>query len=167
MVIFFGDYIRVREDSSTPPTLDPLNSAPWFLLKVVLNVCKNETMCNKMIRSEIEDLNNLSINRRAADMLCEVGEEPDKKSLFCVQLALWAIEKAGVTVESSVEETIRAMLTWRPVRLTNFLMMPEADECLTSDNWEGFQTPEELASMILEIMERRMLVHFPWYFNCE
>jgi hypothetical protein len=120
-----------------------------------------------MIRSEIEDLNNLSINRRAADMLCEVGEELDKKSLFCVQLALWAIEKAGVTVESSVEETIRAMLTWRPVRLTNFLMMPEADECLTSDNWEGFQTPEELASMILEIMERRMLVHFPWYFNCE
>jgi hypothetical protein len=46
-------------------------------------------------------------------------------------------------------------------------MMPEADECLTSDNWEGFQTPEELASMILEIMERRMLFHFPWYFNCE
>jgi len=100
-------------------------------------------------------------------MLCELGEEPDPKSLFCVQLALWAIDKAGVTVETSVEETIRAMLTWSPVRLANFFMMPEAEECLTSDNREGFQTPEELASMILEIMEKRMMVHFPWYFNVE
>jgi hypothetical protein len=30
MVIFFRDYIRVREDSSTTKTLYPLNSAPGF-----------------------------------------------------------------------------------------------------------------------------------------
>jgi hypothetical protein len=120
-----------------------------------------------MIRSEIEDLNNISINRRALDMLCELGEEPDPKSLFCVQLAVWAMDKAGVTVEASVAETIRAMLTWRPVRLINFLMMPEADQCLTDDHWESLKTPEELASVILDMMERRMMVHFPWYFDVE
>jgi hypothetical protein len=120
-----------------------------------------------MIRSEIEDLNNLSINRRAADMLCELGEEPDPKSLFCVQLALWAIEKAGVTVETSVEETIRAMLTWKPVRLSNFLMIPEDTTYIMSDDYESAQTPEEFACMILDILENRMMIHFPWYYNVE
>lgn len=120
-----------------------------------------------MIQPTVEELNSLSINRKAEKMLREIEAVPDPQSLFCVQLALWAIEKALVEVDESVAETTRAMLTWRPVRLMNFLMTPEADERLVSDSWDSVQAPEELASVILTAIEERMMIHFPWYFNVD
>lgn len=100
-------------------------------------------------------------------MLREVELVPDNQSLFCVQLALWAIEKALVEVDESVAETTNAMLTWKPVRIVNFFHAKGADVHTSFNGCEAIETPRELACKILEIIEHRMMIHFPWYFSVE
>jgi hypothetical protein len=120
-----------------------------------------------MIQPAIEDINNLPVNRKAEKMLLEIGAVPDPQSLFCVQLALWAIEKALVEVDESVAETANAMLTWRPARLMNFLTLQGSDDHDAFAGCEASQTPQDLAFKVIEIIENRMMIHFPWYFNVE
>jgi hypothetical protein len=120
-----------------------------------------------MIQPTIEDLNCLPVNRKAEKMLQEADRVPDPQSLFCVQLALWAIDKALVEVDESVAETTNAMLTWKPVRIVNFFLTREYDVHSTFEGCETMETPQELACQILEIIENRMMIHFPWYFSVE
>ena len=120
-----------------------------------------------MIQPTIKELNRLPVNQKAEKMLREIGVAPDPQSLFCVQLALWAIEKDLIEVDESVAETTNAMLTWRTPRLMNFLTIRGPDEHVLFDGCEGSQTPQELASKVLEVIENRMMIHFPWYFDVE
>jgi hypothetical protein len=120
-----------------------------------------------MIQPTIEDLNGLPVNQKAEKMLREMELVPDHQSLFCVQLALWAIEKDLVDVDESVAETTNAMLMWKPVRIVNFFLAKGADVHTSFDGCEAMETPRELACQILEIIESRMMIHFPWYFSVE
>lgn len=120
-----------------------------------------------MIQPTIEELNRLPVNQKAEKMLQEIEVVPDPHSLFCVQLALWAIERNLVEVDESVAETTNAMLTWKPARLMNFLTTRGPEEDVLFDGYEASQTPQELAFKVLEIIENRMMIHFPWYFDVE
>lgn len=120
-----------------------------------------------MTHSTIQELNLLSANQKAGKMLQEIGLIPDQHSLYSVQLALWAIENSLADVDESVAETTRAMLTWKPARLMNFLVDRSCEAQVAFDGCEASRTPQELACKILEIIENRMMIHFPWYFDVE
>jgi hypothetical protein len=120
-----------------------------------------------MIDSDIERLNSFPVNRKAEIMLRTLELTPESTCLYTVQLALWGIEKAGLHVENSVAETVRAMTTWTVARLVNFLMLSGESEVYSPAGWEGAQTPEQLASVILESIEGKMMIHFPWCFSAE
>ena len=107
-------------------------------------------------------LNSLPVNGKAKDMLVQTGEKPDPVSMYAVQLAKWGIENGRIETEISVLETVEAMMTWRPVRLANFFMInPDGD--YDPSGWEEAQTPLDLATVILEEIEEKMMHHFPLY----
>jgi hypothetical protein len=115
------------------------------------------------VKENIEGLNGLPVNQKAREMLQQVGEEPDSACVYCVQLALWGLEKGKVEVESTLSETVKAMMTWRPVRIMNFLMMEKDMKGYNPAGWEEANSPVDLARVILDEIENKMLIHFPWY----
>jgi hypothetical protein len=114
----------------------------------------------------IEELNLLPLNQEAEKMLREVEVAPDPSRLFCIQLAWWAIGNSLAEVDESVVETVNAMQTWRPARLMNFLTSQGSGLAVLEIKVAG-ETPQELACKVLEIIENRMMIHFPWYFDVE
>ncbi len=100
-------------------------------------------------------------------MLERAGEEPDEECLHCVQLVLWATRKRGAEIDQSVSETLEAMTCWRPERIANFLKLAENDFVYDPPGWRKAEDPEELARVVLEEMEGRMMLLFPWYGHLE
>lgn len=115
------------------------------------------------MKENIEGLNGLPVNQKAREMLQQVREEPDFACVYCVQLALWGLEKGKLEVESTLSETVNAMMTWRPVRIMNFLMMEKDMKGYNPAGWEEANSPVDLARAILDEIESKMLIHFPWY----
>jgi hypothetical protein len=113
-------------------------------------------------REQIDRLNGQGVNRKAKEMLVRCGEDPEAGCLHCVQLARWALDHSYFSVEDAVFETVRAMTEWKPARLVNFLMDDGSAE-YTPKGWDNTQGPEELAWVILEDIETRAYVTFPWY----
>lgn len=113
-------------------------------------------------QKEMDQLNSQAINQKAKEMLIRSGEEPQRERLYCIQLALWALDHGYFSIEDAVFETIRAMTEWRPVRLMNFLSNGGSAE-YTPKGWETSQGPEELALVVLEDIEARAYLTFPWY----
>ena len=111
---------------------------------------------------DISWLNSLPVNGKAGEMLIQAGEKPDPVSMHAVQLAKWGIDGGRIAVESSVLETVEAMMTWRPVRLANFFMI-SSDGDYDPAGWEEAQTPLDLAAVILDEIEEKMMLHFPLY----
>ncbi len=111
---------------------------------------------------EMDCLNSQAINQKAKEMLIRSGEEPQAGCLHCIQLARWALDHGYFSVEDAVFETIQAMTEWRPVRLMNFLLHGGSTE-YAPNGWEASQGPEELALVILEDIEERAYLTFPWY----
>lgn len=112
----------------------------------------------------IEELNNQPINQKAKEMLEGAGEEPDPGCLHCVQLARWALDHGFFCVEDAVLETIKAMSEWRPARLMNFLLQDGSTE-YRPRGWENAAGAEALAWVILDDIEARAYITFPWYGN--
>jgi hypothetical protein len=115
---------------------------------------------------DIDWLNSLPVNIKSKEMLIAAGQKPDPASLYSVQLAKWSIEKGMIEAESSVVETVEAMMTWRPARLANFFIIG-ADGAHNPEGWENALTPVGLANTILNEIEARMMLHFPWYSSLE
>ncbi len=111
---------------------------------------------------DISWLNSLPVNVKAREMLIQTGEKPDPVSMYAVQLAKWGIENGRIETEISVLETVEAMMTWRPVRLANFFII-SSDGDYNPTGWEYAQTPLDLATVILEEIEEKMMHHFPLY----
>ncbi|OPX94317.1 MAG: hypothetical protein A4E62_01781 [Syntrophorhabdus sp. PtaU1.Bin002] len=120
-----------------------------------------------MTQAGINALNQIRVNRKAEKMLKSVGKEPDPSFLYSVQLALWGLDGGGLTAETSVCEFTRAMIAWRPERLMNFLMLDGDGETYDPAGWETAETPRELASAILDDIENKMMIHFPWCASAE
>jgi len=114
----------------------------------------------------IEELNNLPLNMRSREMLILLGQKPDPTILYCIQLAIWGLEKLNLEIEEGIKEFIMAMPSWPPSRLMNFFMLPLEDE-KRYVLWEDFTSPEELALAIINYMEDKIAFHFPFCFSVE
>jgi hypothetical protein len=118
---------------------------------------------NEQYLEGIERLNCLPLNRKARQMLEETGVKIEPGCLHAVQLALWEIGRGEMEVETSLIETVQAMTGWSPERLANFLMLsPDSREWGTS-GWMEAETPSALAKLLLDEIEAKMILHFPWY----
>lgn len=115
---------------------------------------------------DIRSLNQGAVNRRAAQMLESMGREPNPDRMHCLDLVLWSLEEDRGDVGEAVIETLRAMATWLPQRLLNFLELLPGQE-YEPPGWESAETPMELAAVVLNDMEAKMFVKFPWYGSLE
>jgi hypothetical protein len=113
----------------------------------------------------IEQLNVLPFNQKARTMLEEKGEAGAPTSLYSVRLALWAIREGLVEVDAALGETLEAMTSWSPERLGTFFMLLGSADVYELPGWEEAKGAKELAVLIIDQVEARMLVHFPWYFD--
>lgn len=118
------------------------------------------------MKKGLEYLNKMPVNQKAKRMLQKTGEDLNTDALHCVQLARWAIDNGHVMVEHDVDETINAMMTWRPARIMNFFMVAAGEE-YNPDGWERTRDQFELALLIIEDIEEKMVAHFPWYRSAE
>lgn len=107
-------------------------------------------------------LNMMPINQRAKEVLWEIDEEPRTDPPYCVQLVDAVLTRGEIEAEEDVVQTIKAMLTWRPERIVNFLMIVPGDE-YGPKGWESAKDYRELAKIILDDIEEKMVRHFPWY----
>ena len=112
---------------------------------------------------DLEILNRMPVNEKARQMLGLVGLDPDPVSLFAVQLAKWGYEKGGIEVDVSVSETIDAMFSWSPVRIANFFMIRREGDGYNPAGWQEAEKPLDFAQVLLDDVQERVLIHFPWY----
>jgi hypothetical protein len=108
-------------------------------------------------------LNRWPINGMAEKMLRELGETPDPASMYLLQLASWAVKTGKTEAENDVGETVNAMTEWRPERIMNFFLLHEAGQEYDPPGWTEAKTPLDLALILLDDIERKMVMHFPWY----
>lgn len=119
-----------------------------------------------IVAPAVKDLNELPLNRKAGEMLQRAGVAPDPACLHGVQLALWAIDSGVFEADEALAQTVRAMETWRPQRLTNFLM-PDGEFFYGPRGWEEAADPSALARAILDDLDERVRTFFPWYLTAE
>jgi len=110
----------------------------------------------------IRELNRMPVNVKARELLQMDGEEARDESLHCVHAALHAILKGEVVVETDVAETVNAMMTWRPPRLVNFLMLMSGED-YDPPGWETAADLREFAGVVLDDIEVKIVTHFPYY----
>ena len=114
-------------------------------------------------QAEEMELNEWPVNRMAQKILEDLGEPPDPASMYLLQLASWAIKSGKAEAEDDVGETVNAMTEWRPERIMNFLLLRENNEEYNPPNWREAKAPLDLALILLDDIERKMVIHFPWY----
>jgi hypothetical protein len=110
----------------------------------------------------MELLNMMSINRRAKEVLQEIDEEPHAGSLYCVQLVISVLNRGEMEAEEDLAQTVKAMVAWRPERIMNFLTISPGIE-YDPKGWQKAEDYRELAKIILDDIEEKMVRHFPWY----
>lgn len=113
-----------------------------------------------------KDLNAMPVSVKARGFLESAGLPPLDRCFHCVQMALGAIDLGLVEVETDVAETVKAMMDWRPQRLSNFFILMTGEEYEPA-GWESAGDLQELAVIILDDIENKMLMHFPYYRNPE
>jgi hypothetical protein len=109
----------------------------------------------------MELFNTMPVNRRAKKALQEIKEEQRADTPYCVQLAVSVLNRGEIEAEEDVVETIKAMMDWRPERIMNFFMIAHGEE-YNPPGWEKGDY-KELAKIVLDDIEEKMVRHFPWY----
>ena len=112
-------------------------------------------------------LNTMPVMEKARVMLASLGIEPDPASLYSVQMAKWGYERGGIEVEASVSETVEAMSSWSPARLANFFMINMSGDGYSPPGWLEAEEPVGFARALLEDVQEKVLIHFPWYGSVE
>ena len=110
----------------------------------------------------MEHLNMMPINQRAKEALQEISEEPRAGSPYCVQLVNAVLARGEIEAEEDWIQTVKAMMTWKPQRIVNFLMIAPGAE-YDPQGWQKAEDYRELAKIILDDIEEKMVKHFPWY----
>jgi len=110
----------------------------------------------------MEGLNMMPINQRAKEALREIGEKPHAGALYCAQLVISALNRGEIEAEEDLTQTLKAMMTWKPPRIVNFLMIAPGTE-YNPQGWQKAEDYRELAKIILDDIEEKMVKHFPWY----
>jgi hypothetical protein len=106
------------------------------------------------------------LNQRSKRAMEEEGESPDTSHLYCLQLALWAIESGMVTTEKKIEDLLYQMMGEKPSQVMNLLeSLPQHEEKEPGEHDivpgvrvelvspEEELSPEELAERIITHME--------------
>ena len=107
----------------------------------------------------MEHLNMMPINRRAKEVLREIDEEPNTGAFYCAQLVISVLNRGEIEAEEDLIQTVKAMMTWRPERIMNFLMIAPNGE-YNPRGWEKAGDYRELAKIILDDIEEKMVKHF-------
>jgi len=110
----------------------------------------------------MEALNMSAVNQKAKQALLEMNEELCSTSLYSVQLIDVLLKKGEIEAEEDVAQTVKAMVTWRLERIANFLQIGPGEEYNPS-GWEKANDYRELARIVLDDIEEKMIRHFPWY----
>jgi len=110
----------------------------------------------------MEHLNVMPINRRVKEALQGIDEEPIDGSFYCVQLVISVLNRGEIEAEEDLVQTVKAMMNWRPERIINFLMIAPDTE-YDPQGWQKAKDYRELAKIILDDIEEKMVRHFPWY----
>lgn len=93
------------------------------------------------------------LNKKAKEFLREVKEVPDSSTLYCLQLALWGVEKGGLDIDYRVKDSLPVLMSEPPElmmqKLRGYLMYSDdPDEGI--DLLNGHKTPEDLAWSVLD-----------------
>ena len=110
----------------------------------------------------MEHLNMMPVNQKAKEVLWEIDEEPFDDSLYCIQLVVSILNRGQIEAEEDLVQTLKAMMSWKPQRIMNFLMITPGTE-YDPDGWQSVEGYQELAKIILDDIEKKMVRHFPWY----
>ncbi len=110
----------------------------------------------------MERLNMMPVNQKAKEVLWEIDEEPLGDSLYCIQLIVSVLNRGQIEAEEDLVQTLKAMMSWKPQRIMNFLMITPGTE-YDPDGWQNAEDYQELAKIILDDIEKKMVRHFPWY----
>jgi hypothetical protein len=110
----------------------------------------------------MEYLNMIPVNQRAKEALLEIGEEPCAGAFYCAQLVISALNRGAIEAEEDLTQTLKAMMTWKPQRIMNFLMIAPGAE-YDPQGWQKAKDYLQLAKIILDDIEEKMVMHFPWY----
>ena len=119
-------------------------------------------MDKKANNEAMKDLNAMPVNVRARELLEKSGKKVSSQSIFCAQAALYALEHGLVEAEEDVVQTLNAMISWRPQRIVNFLMLMHIDE-YDPPGWEDASGIKDFAEAIINDIEEKMVRHFPYY----
>lgn len=100
---------------------------------------------------EMLPLNDYPLNQKAEEFLLQLKEQAHPAYLYCLQLALWGIDKGGLAVPWEVEETLRQMVEWKPESVMKALEQANPhDPQEMFDLVSGRETPEDLAWAVLD-----------------
>ena len=110
----------------------------------------------------MKHLNVMPIDRRVKEALQEIGEEPRAGAFYCVQLVNVVLTRGEMEAEEDLRQTVQAMMAWRPERIMNFLMISPGTE-YDPQGWQEAEDYRELAKIILDDIEEKMVRYFPWY----
>jgi hypothetical protein len=116
---------------------------------------------------QIKEMNTSPFHQKAGQMLRAVGQEPSEDALYGIQLALWGIHHGARDdddIDSPLGETVQAMIAWGPERLKNFFLAGCANVPVEPD-WAAMDEPAAMAKAILDEIEARIAIHFPWYYD--
>ena len=119
-------------------------------------------MDKKANNQAMKDLNAMPVNVRARELLEKSGKKVSSHSIFCAQAALYALEHGLVEAEEDVVQTLNAMISWRPQRIVNFLMLMYIDE-YDPPGWEDASAIKDFAEAVIDDIEEKMVRHFPYY----
>lgn len=114
----------------------------------------------------MEQLNMMPVNRRAREVLREINEEPFDGAFYCIQLVISVLNRGEIEAEEDLRQTVQAMVAWRPERIMNFLMVSPGTE-YDPQGWQKAEDYRELAKIILNDIEDKMVRYFPWYRSAE
>ncbi len=107
-------------------------------------------------------MNAAPVNVKACGFLESKGVRPLEKCFHCVQMAFVALDLGIVEVEADVAETVKAMMEWRPQRIANFFKLMPGEEYEPA-GWESAGDLKEMAAVVLDDIENRMVMYFPYY----
>lgn len=104
----------------------------------------------------------MPVNQKAKEVLWKIDEEPHSHSLYCIQLIVSILKRGQIEAEEDLVQTLKAMMSWEPQRIMNFLMIAPGTE-YDPYGWQNAEDYQELAKIILDDIEKKMVKHFPWY----
>jgi hypothetical protein len=93
--------------------------------------------------------NRSRLNLAAKRALKKLGQPPDPTSLYCLQLAEWALDNKVNVRDSRLRSSLESLQGWSPEKVERFLELGPNGEKQDPVPWNKVREPEELAVQLL------------------